>query len=153
MTSRGFGKLLGTLIPLLLPAGLASAQGAWNESFVGLSVVAPDPHKGVGLGFEWHTSGPISPFADASLYAGAFIVMGGLRVRAGDASRLSPFAHVQGGAVATFHGEAEPVASFGVGVDFSGLATFRTRIQIDSVFTTEAAFLRVSVGLLWPTGR
>jgi hypothetical protein len=151
-----FGKILGALVPLLLSPDLALAQAsAWNEFFVGFSALAPDtPYMGFGLGFERHTRGPISPFADAGLYGGVFIVMGGLRVRGGDASRLSPFAHLQGGAIATFYGAALPVAAFGVGVDFRGPLSSGTRLQVDGVFTTEGdAVLRVSVGFLLRVGR
>jgi hypothetical protein len=153
MTSRGFSGLLGALIPLLLPAGVSSAQGAWNEAFVGFSMVAPDPHKGLSLAFERHTGGPASPFADASVFGGAIIVMGGVRLRAGDRSRLSPFAHLQGGVLTNLL-DTVPVVSCGAGIDFGGLAASRIRIQLDGIFTTEGgAVLRVSVGLPWPTGR
>ena len=146
-------SLPGAAVALFLLPGLASAQGAWNEAFVGFSMVAPDPHKGLSLAFERHTGGAVSPFADASVYAGAIIVMGGVRVRAGDRTSLGPFAHLQGGVLTNFL-YTVPVISCGVGLDFGGRATSRFRIQLDGVLTTEGnAVLRVSVGLPWPTGR
>jgi hypothetical protein len=145
-------SLPGAAVALLFLPGLASAQSAWNEAFVGFTMVAPDPHKGLSLAFERHTGRAASPFADASLFGGAMVAMGGVRFRAGDRTRLSPFAHLQGGVLTNFIYTVR-VVSCGVGLDFGGVSTSRIRIQLDGMLTGEGTILRVSVGLPWRVGR